>query len=156
MLKMRLQIFSFANKKVQGFSSDRKILISLSSVLFYLQNHVSGFWNFDFYPRYFWKRSLCPWNQFHLLRNSDKSLLSPEQNKLKKKSDTRSCRQKTAEDYYAKINVSPNIPCTILPFKASAFFQIFFRRNLPFRQVLRRSVFLSVVKVWYSSICIPY
>ena len=33
-----------------------------------------------------------------------------------KKSATRFCRQKTAED---KINVSPNMPCTFLLFKAS-------------------------------------
>ena len=79
-----------------------------------------------------------------------KPFISRAKQVKKKKSDTRSCRQKTAEDYYAKINVSPNIPCTILPFKASAFFQIFFRRNLPFRQVLRRSVFLSVVKNTHS------
>ena len=28
-LKMRFQVFSFASKKVQGFSSDRKMLMSL-------------------------------------------------------------------------------------------------------------------------------
>ena len=43
MLKMRFQAFSFASKKVQGFSSDRKILMSLLSVLFHLQNRVSVF-----------------------------------------------------------------------------------------------------------------
>ena len=42
-LKMRFQVFSVASKKVQGFSSDRKILMSLLSVLFHLQNSVSGF-----------------------------------------------------------------------------------------------------------------
>ena len=36
-LKMRFQVFSFASKKVQGFSSDRKILMSLLSVFFHLQ-----------------------------------------------------------------------------------------------------------------------
>ena len=36
-LKMRFQVFSFASKKVQGFSSDRKILMLLLSVLFHLQ-----------------------------------------------------------------------------------------------------------------------
>ena len=35
---MRFQVFSFASKKVQGFSSDRKILMSLLSVLFHVQN----------------------------------------------------------------------------------------------------------------------
>ena len=43
MLKMRFQVFSFANKKVQGFSSDRKILMSLLLVLFHLQNRVPVF-----------------------------------------------------------------------------------------------------------------
>ena len=42
-LKMHFQVFSFASKKVQEFSSDRKILMSLLSVLFHLQNHVSVF-----------------------------------------------------------------------------------------------------------------
>ena len=37
-LKMRFQIFSLSNKKVQGFSSDRKILMSLLLMLFHLQN----------------------------------------------------------------------------------------------------------------------
>ena len=40
-LKMLFQVFSFASKKVQGFSSDKKIL--LLSVLFHLQNRVSVF-----------------------------------------------------------------------------------------------------------------
>ena len=61
------------------------------------------------------KRSLCPWNQPHFLRNSDKSLLFPEQNK----SETRFCRRKTAEDNNVKINVSSNITCTFLFFKAT-------------------------------------
>ena len=42
-LKMRFQVFTFASKKVQGFSSDRKILMPLLSVLFHLQNYVSVF-----------------------------------------------------------------------------------------------------------------
>ena len=81
-LKMPFQIFSLASKKVQGFSTDRKILISLILVLFHLQNPVSVFWNFSFSPKYLWKRSLCPWNQPHFLRNSVKSLLCPERNNL--------------------------------------------------------------------------
>ena len=36
-----------------------------------------------------------------------------------------------------------NIPSKFLLFKASAFLQIFFQRNLFFRQVLRMSVFLN-------------
>ena len=42
-LKIGFQVFSFANKKVQGFSSDTKILVPLLSVLFHLQNRVSVF-----------------------------------------------------------------------------------------------------------------
>ena len=74
--------------------------------------------------------------------NPDKSLLPPEQNKLME-SETKFCRRKTAEDNNAKINVFPNIPCTFLLFKTSAFLQIFFPRNLLFRQVLRTTVFLN-------------
>ena len=40
---MHFQIFFFASKKVQGFSSDWKILMSVLLVLFYLQNRVSQF-----------------------------------------------------------------------------------------------------------------
>ena len=47
-LKMRIQVFSFATKKVQGFSSDWKILMLLLSVLLHLQNCISLFWNFNF------------------------------------------------------------------------------------------------------------
>ena len=42
-LKVRFHVFSFASKKVQGFSSDRKILMSLLSMLFHLQKRVSVF-----------------------------------------------------------------------------------------------------------------
>ena len=42
-LKMRFRVFSFASKMVQGLSSYRKILMSLLSVLFHLQNLVSVF-----------------------------------------------------------------------------------------------------------------
>ena len=34
---MSFQVFSFESEKVQGFYSDRKILMSLLSVLFHLQ-----------------------------------------------------------------------------------------------------------------------
>ena len=43
MLKVRFQVFSFASKKVEGFSSDRKTLMLLHSLLFHLQNDVSVF-----------------------------------------------------------------------------------------------------------------
>ena len=66
MLKVRFQVFYFASKKVQGFSSDMKTLMLFESLLFHLQNSVSVFFfNFNFYII------------------SDKSLLSPEQNNLK-------------------------------------------------------------------------
>ena len=42
----------FANKKVQGFSIDRKMLMSLLSVLFRLQNHVSVF--FEIFNQDIW------------------------------------------------------------------------------------------------------
>ena len=122
---MRFQVFSFASKKVQCFSSEKKILMSLLSVLFHLQNSVFG--NFNFYPRYLGKHSLCLSNQPHFLTNSDKSFLSPAQK-------TRLCRQNAVEDNNAKISIFPNILCTFSLFKASAFLQIFFPRNLPFRQ----------------------
>ena len=111
--------------------------MSLLSVLFHLQNRVSGFWNFNFQPRYLGKRSLCLWNQPHFKRNSDKSLVSPKQNSLKEIWDT------VLKDNNAKIKVFPNIPCTFLLVKATVFLQIFFPKNLLFQQVLRTSVFLN-------------
>ena len=47
-LKMRFQVFSLASKKVQRFSSDRKILMSLLSVLFHLQNCAAVSRDFNF------------------------------------------------------------------------------------------------------------
>ena len=70
-----------------------------------------------------------------------KELFVSRAKQIKKKSKTLFCRRKTAEDSNAKIKVSPNIPCTVLLFKASAFLQIFFPKNLLFRQVLKKSVF---------------
>ena len=58
-LKMRFQVFSFACKKVQGFSSDPQVL------------------------RYLGKHSLCLRNQPYFLANSDKNLLLPSQTNLK-------------------------------------------------------------------------
>ena len=52
-------------------------------------------------------------------------------------------RQKTAEGNNAKINVFLKIPCAFLLFKASALLQIFFLRNVLFRQVLKMSIFLN-------------
>ena len=42
----------------------------------------------------------------------------------------RFCKRKTAEDNDAKISVSLNITCAFVPFKASAFLQVFLLRNL--------------------------
>ena len=103
------------------------------------QNRVSTFGNFNFYPRYFGKLSLCPWNQTYFLIKV--FYLSTKTNL--QKSETRFCRPKTAEDNNTKINVFSNIPCTFLLFKTTAFLQIFFPRSLLFRQVLRMSVFLN-------------
>ena len=50
---------------------------------------------------------------------SEKASFSSERNKLK---EIRFCRRKTPEDDNLKINVSPNIPCAFLLFKASAFY----------------------------------
>ena len=144
MLNMRFQVFPFAREKVQAFSSDRKILMSLLSVLFHLQNRVSVFWNLIFWGKY----SLCPWNQPHFLKNSDKSVLSPEQNKLKEIWD-RVCGRKTAENKNVKIKVSPTIPCTFLLVKASAFFKFSFR-EIYFSSKFWERQFFSIVNVWHS------
>ena len=40
-LKMRFQVFSFASKKTQRFSSDKKILMLLLSVFFHLKSRAS-------------------------------------------------------------------------------------------------------------------
>ena len=122
--------------KVQGFSSDKKILMSLWSLLAHLQNGVSVFWNSNFESILLGKRTSCPWNQLHFLRESDKRLLSPKQQK--KKSETRFCRRKIAKDDNVKINVSKNITCTFLLFKASVFLQIFFLRKPSFKFCIGR------------------
>ena len=64
-----------------------------------------------------------------------------------KKSETWFRRWKSAEDNNAKINVSLNTPCAFFLFKARAFLQFLFPRNLLFLQVLRTSVSLIV---WHS------
>ena len=56
------------------------------------------------------------------------------------------CRQKTAEDDNAKINVSLNILCTYMLFKPSAFLQILFQKKSKFWE----RQFFSVVNDWYS------
>ena len=51
-----------------------------------------------FLAKTFGKSSFCPRNQPHFLMNSDKSLLSPEQSKLKEEIWDMVCRWKTVED----------------------------------------------------------
>ena len=139
-LKMLFQVFSFASKKVQGFSRDMKILMSLLSVSFHLQNCVSVFWNFDFYPRCLGKHPLWSCNQSHFLRNSDKSL-----------------RHSLVDERQLKTlipkKLSPNMTFTFLLFKASAFLQIFFPRNWIsekyFSNKFWERQFFSVVNVWH-------
>ena len=109
-LKMRFQVFSFPRKKVQGFSSDRKILLLLS-VLFHLQSRVSVFWNFNFQPRYLFQ-DISP----YLLSKTNW-----------KKSETRFCRRKTAEDNNDKINVSSNKLANFCSSNLVHFFEFSFR-----------------------------
>ena len=49
-----------------------------------------------------------------------------------KKSETRFCRRKSAEDDNANINAPLNIPCTFLLFNVSAFLPFFFPRKSKF------------------------
>ena len=139
--------------KVQGFSCDKKILMSLWSLLAHLQNRVSVFWNSNFESMLLGKRKSCPWNHLHFLRKSDKRLLSPKQQK--KKSETRFCRRKIAKDDNVKINVSKNITCA--PFCSSKlvyFFKFSFWENqvLNFALIDEWNVNNSIekVKVYFS------
>ena len=129
MLKMRYQVFSFANKYLFSQKGTRisQWQEDVNAVLIIAVLAVSQFFNQDIWG----KRSLCPWNQPHFLRNSDKSLISLDQNKLKEIWDT-VCRRERAEHDNAKINVSANIPCTFFLFKGSAFLHIFFPIKMKF------------------------
>ena len=62
------------------------------------------------------------------------TIMSPKQNNLKEIWDM-VCRRKAAEGDNANINVPPNITCTLLPFKVSAFLQVFFPRKSKFESV---------------------
>ena len=138
-IQIPFRVFYFENKKLQGFSSGRKILVSLLSLLFHLQNRVSVFWNFNIWGIVHYVPEINFISQITPIKIKD--YLS---NKINyKKSETQSCRRKRAEDNNAKINVSPNIHCTFLLFKTSTFCQIFFPRILLFWQVLRTLVFLN-------------
>ena len=109
----KLQIWSHLLKK-----SLMKNLIFYA--MFYLQNRVSVFWNFNFYPRYLGKRSLCP----------------------------RFCRQRTAEDNKPKINVSRIYLVTFCSSKLVHFFKFSFR-EIYFSDKFWECQFFSIVNVWY-------
>ena len=143
--KMSFQAFSFASKKVQGFSSDRKILMSMSSVLFHLQNCVTVFEILIF--------SQDIWGDVHYVREINlislgtllKAFYLPNKTTWKK-SETRFCRRKTPENNNAKINIFQHLPCTFLLLKPSAFRQIFFPRIYFSDKFLERQ-FFSIVNV---------
>ena len=140
-LKICFQVFSFASKKVQGFSGDRKILwrMLLLSVLFH---QLSQFFEIsifgqDIQGNVHYVPGINVNSQVTLI----KAFYLPR--KTKEIWDIILQRQKIAEDNNAKINVSLNIFYIFLVFKASAFLQILFPKNLLFRQNLRTSVFLD-------------
>ena len=54
MLKMCLQVFSSASKKVQGFPSDRRILMLLLSVLFHHKT-MTQFFEILFFSQNIWE-----------------------------------------------------------------------------------------------------
>ena len=96
-LKMRFQLFSFASKKVHGFSSGRKILMLLLSVLFHLQNCVSIFEILIFIQDI--------WGNVHYVTEinliSEGSLIKAfylVNKTMSKKYETPFCRQKIAEE----------------------------------------------------------
>ena len=81
LVKMRFQVFYFATKKVQGFSSDRKIM-SLLSVLFHQQNCVSVF-EILIFSKDIWGNVHCvPGINLISQGTLIKVFLSHEQNKL--------------------------------------------------------------------------
>ena len=122
-------------KKYKGFPVKRRYRCHCNHFLLIYKTR-SVFWNSNFKPTLLGKHTSCPWNQLHFLRKSDKRLLSPKQQK--KKSETRFCRRKIAKDDNVKINVSKNITCTFLLFKASVFLQIFFLRKPSFKFCIGR------------------
>ena len=125
--------FSFTSKKVQGFSSNRKILMLLLSVLFYLQKKKLQFFEILVFKQDIWGNiHYVP--EINLISSGAQiKALYLLKKTIYKKSETRFCRRKTAEDNNAKTNVFPNILCSFLLFKASAFLQIFFPTNLLFQ-----------------------
>ena len=126
-------------KRYKGFFSDKED-INVVIIAFLSIKPCLSFFYFNLEPRFFGKRTSCPWNQLHFLMKSDKGIFSPKRNKLKEIQDIG--RQKTAKDditisiivkINVKINVSPNVHCNFLLFKSSAFLQIFFLRKASFK-----------------------
>ena len=72
LLMLKMFFRSLASKKILVFSSERKVLVSLLSILFHLQNPVSVFGKFNYYTRHMRKP---------------------------KKFEALFCRQKTAEEF---------------------------------------------------------
>ena len=123
--------------------------MSLLSVLFHLQKFVSVFWNFNFWPRYFRKRSLCLWKQPHFLKNSDKSLLSPEQKKRNLRHgfvDKRQLKAIMPKSTFSRINLEPFCSSKHVHFFKFSFREICFSDKFWERQ------FFSIANVWHSFI----
>ena len=59
-LKMSFQVFSLVSKNIQLFSSGKKILMLLLSVLFYLS---SQFFEILIFSQDIYRNILCLWNQ---------------------------------------------------------------------------------------------
>ena len=125
---MRFQVFSFASKKVQGSSSNRKVLMSLLSVLFHLQNIVS-FLKFQFLAKIFGETfSIRYVPEINLISKAPliKAFYLSSKTNFSK-SETQLCRRKTAEDNNAKVNFSPNIRSSkLLHFFKFSFQEIYF------------------------------
>ena len=104
-LKMRFQVSPFTTKKVQGFSGDRKILMSLLSVLF--QKPCLSFLKFGFLAKIYGDTFIMS-----LQSTSFPKELLIEAFYLPSKTLRQFCRRKTAENNNAKIDVSPSLLCT--------------------------------------------
>ena len=112
-LEIRFQVFYLTSKKIQGFSSDKKILLMQSLLFDPVEPCLSFFeisiFSWDFLGNW----TSCVWNQLHFHTKSDKSF----------------CRWKTTKDErFPQIYL-----ISYLPFKASAFFQIFFPNKTSFK-----------------------
>ena len=122
MLKMHFQVFSLVSEKVQGFSSDRNMVMSGIRCCYqcsFTYRTVSQFFEILIFSQEFGETLIMSlkWTSFPMEQIFQTNF---------KKSEKRFCRWKTAKNNNAKTNVSSNIPCTFLLFKVSAFLQIFF------------------------------